>query len=80
MRNLMRNLTLSAAALAALVSIAPKADAQNRGAGRGNDSSRQESRAPRGGVSRGRETRGQHDPNPAQHLVEGGEWGGFREC
>ena len=80
MRNLMRNLTLSAAALAALVSIAPKADAQNRGAGRGNDSSRQESRAPRGGVSRGRETRGQEFREHARGEFQGREFrgAGFR--
>jgi len=76
MRNLMRNLTLSAAALAALVSIAPKADAQNRG-GRGSESPRQESREQRGGVSRGRETRGQQF---REHGVEfrGRAFNGYR--
>jgi hypothetical protein len=57
MRNLMRNLTLSAAALAALVSIAPTADAQYRGAGRGNESPRQEFRERGRGEFRGREFR-----------------------
>jgi hypothetical protein len=38
MKNLMRNLTLSAAALAALVSIAPKASADDRGRDRGGES------------------------------------------
>jgi hypothetical protein len=37
MNNLMRNLTLSAAALAALVSFAPKAAADDGGRSRGND-------------------------------------------
>ncbi|MDL2717446.1 MAG: hypothetical protein PT977_06805 [Acidobacteriota bacterium] len=41
MKNLMRNLTLSAAALAALVSIAPKADAQDWTHARGSESRRE---------------------------------------
>jgi hypothetical protein len=55
MKNLMRNLTLSAAALAALVSIAPKADAQdwNRGQGREARPSRGGERGPRGDALRG---------------------------
>lgn len=52
MKNLMRNLTLSAAALAALVSIAPKADAQNWNRAQGR-----EARPSRGGESRGFERR-----------------------
>ena len=47
MKNLMRNLTLSAAALAALVSIAPNADAQNWSRGQGREA------RPSGGVERG---------------------------
>lgn len=55
MKNLMRNLTLSAAALAALVSIAPKADAQNwnRGQGREARPSRGAERGSRGDAFRG---------------------------
>jgi hypothetical protein len=78
MRNLMRTLTLSAAALAALVSIAPKADAQNRGTGRGNESSRQESRAPREGVNRGHESRGQEFRGRERGEFRGRERGEFR--
>jgi hypothetical protein len=44
MRNTMRNLTLSAAALAALMAIAPKASADERGPGRGGESRRTERR------------------------------------
>lgn len=56
MKNLMRNLTLSAAALAALVSIAPKADAQDWSRGQGR-----EARPFRGGErgSRGDTLRGE---------------------
>lgn len=56
MNNTMRNLTLSAAALAALTVIAPRASADDRGHERGHGSSRQESRsferreAPRQGI------------------------------
>jgi hypothetical protein len=55
MKNLMRNLTLSAAALAALVSIAPKADAQNwnRAQGREARPSRGAERGSRGDAFRG---------------------------
>jgi hypothetical protein len=59
MNNKMRNLTLSAAALAALVSIAPKADAQERGRDRGGD---------RGHESRGMERR----PSPGFERRESG--------
>ena len=48
MKNLMRNLTMSAAALAALVAIAPKADAQNWNRAQGREPS-----PSRGGESRG---------------------------
>ncbi len=60
MKNLMRTLTLSAAALAALVAIAPKSEAQTFGRGRGQESGRNERREPqvRGPQSRGPESRG----------------------
>lgn len=46
MNNTMRNLTLSAAALAALTVMAPKASADEHGRGRGSDAPRQGFRAP----------------------------------
>ncbi len=60
MNNTMRNLTLSAAALAALVSLAPKADAQDWTHGRGVvGSPRGEFRGNGHGEYRGQESRGQ---------------------
>ena len=53
MNSTMRNLTLAAAALAALTVIAPEASAQNRGRGRGAEAPRQENREFRGQGSRG---------------------------
>ncbi|HEX5856206.1 MAG TPA: hypothetical protein VFZ57_11355 [Thermoanaerobaculia bacterium] len=58
MKSLMRTLTLSAAALAALMSIAPKADAQDRSHGQGRESRPSRGDTFRGGESRGGEFRG----------------------
>jgi len=57
MNKTMRNLTLTAAALAALTVIAPEASAQDRGRGRGAEAPRQEHKEARVQVSRGTERR-----------------------
>ena len=61
MNNTKRNLTLAAAALAALTGIAPEASARDRGHGRGAETPRQENRHARGPERRefrGHESRG----------------------
>ena len=78
MKNLMRNLTLSAAALAALASIAPKAEAQDWTRARGVESPRREfhendRREFRGREFRGGEFRG-HESRRGEFRGHG--WGG----
>lgn len=69
MNSTIRNLTLAAAALAALTVIAPEASAQYRGRGRGNEGTRQERREIRGQDFRG--SRGQDSRRTERH-----EWRG----
>jgi hypothetical protein len=76
MKTLMRTLTLSAAALAALVSIAPKADAQDwsRGQGREARPNSGGERGPRGETFRG----GERSPRGETFRGDGGRREGYR--
>ncbi len=74
MNNTMRNLTLTAAALAALAVIAPNASAQDRGRGWGAGAPRQEQREVRGPDSRrfrGQEFRGTERREWREHDYRG---------
>ena len=74
MNSTMRNLTLAAAALAALTVIAPEASAQYRGRGRGDEGPRQEHREFRGQDFRG--YRGQDSRRTERHEWRGNGYRG----